>query len=112
MHRLVPASLRQLGQVTEALAHARPRQTPQVHVESLRVSLPDMDPMQAHQVTLRAVQRLADVLRQQPNLSRPFENQRTLDRLKLRLEITDDSMQGIESALSAAVERALQGAEE
>lgn len=90
----------------------RPLGTPTVAIDSLRLSVPDMDVGRAHQITERALMKLARSLENAPNVGSPLNTQRTLERLNLRLELTGDSNEALEQAIAAAVERALLGTEE
>lgn len=85
---------------------------PTVSIDSLRVSVPDMEPARAQRLTEQALFGLARVLEQDPRFHSSKLHRRNLDGMKLRLELSGDSDEALESALTKALSKALLGTEE
>jgi hypothetical protein len=71
-----------------------------------------MEPARAQHLTERALGGLARVLAQDPRFSSLKLHRRSLDSLKLHLELSGDSDEALESALTNALSKALLGTEE
>ena len=84
-----------------------PTQVPRITIDSLRVSVPDMEPAKARKITEQALSRVANALETDRRLLSLGLKERSIGALQLRLELTNDSPEALEDALEDSITSAL-----